>query len=180
MIDRHSLIRSLHDYHSSFTEELKFRDRFISLLTLEKAFERTTLPGHITGSAWIVDPATQNVLLTHHAKLNRWLQPGGHADGDENIIRVVLREASEETGLNEFRYSPLIFDIDIHPIPERNGFPAHDHYDIRILLTTSNHLPLTVTAESHDLAWLPMDDVMKKVGMNASIDRMLRKTRLLF
>ncbi|MDZ7646212.1 MAG: NUDIX hydrolase [Cytophagales bacterium] len=93
------------------------------------------MPGHITGSAWIVDPSNTQALLVHHAKLNKWVQPGGHADGDENILQVALREAEEETGLKNFKVlSDPPFDVDIHLIPERADFPEHFHFDIRYLL----------------------------------------------
>ena len=135
----------------------------------------------MTGSAWIVDESRKYVLLTHHAKLNRWLQPGGHADGDENIFNVGLREAMEETGIPSFKYIPVgLFDIDIHPIPARGDVPEHDHYDIRILLEAPLESRLSITDESHDLAWVPLDLVAEKSGGNLSMKRMVRKVRMLF
>ncbi len=108
-------------------------------------FDRSLLIGHITGSAWIVSPDRQQTLLIHHRKLDRWLQPGGHADGDPDVAAVALREAQEETGLTSLRLvNPVgathpeqevaIFDVDIHPIPARADVPEHLHYDIRFLL----------------------------------------------
>src|SRR5687768_14738782 len=99
MTDRQSLIASLTDYQTLYSEESAFREQFLELLQHPRCFHRDHLPGHITGSAWIIDDTGKFVLLTHHAKLNRWLQPGGHADGDENVVRVALRETEEETGL---------------------------------------------------------------------------------
>lgn len=156
----------LHDallaYHAATPEERQFRERFLRLLQHPRAFQRDHLPGHITGSAWIVDEAKRHVLLTHHAKLNRWLQPGGHADGDENVRRVALREAEEETGLHDFTsIGERIFDIDIHTIPARHDFPEHEHYDVRFLLVASRHMPLVITAESHDLRWIPLTDLAR-------------------
>jgi 8-oxo-dGTP pyrophosphatase MutT (NUDIX family) len=154
---REALISALENYTSAYPTEVTFVSNFLYLLQSDKAFERTHLPGHITGSVWVVDEAKEYVLLTHHAKLNRWLQLGGHADGDENVLRVALREAEEETGLKNFRLlSNTIFDIDIHPIPERKDFPAHDHYDIRFLLQADRREKIIISEESHDVAWIPL------------------------
>ena len=96
-MDRIALIRQLNHHQTLFQEEQEFIPRFLSLLSDTPCFERTHLPGHITGSAWIVDPSCSQVLLVNHAKLNKWVQPGGHADGDENILfTVVERERLDE------------------------------------------------------------------------------------
>jgi 8-oxo-dGTP pyrophosphatase MutT (NUDIX family) len=135
------------------------------------------LPGHITGSAWIVDEDKSHVLLVHHAKLNKWLQPGGHADGDENILQVALREAEEETGIKNLSLLKAeIFDLDIHTIPSRNDFPEHLHYDVRFAFTASKDDELKVSHESHDLQWVKIDQVPVYTQFNKSIERMVEKT----
>lgn len=96
----------------------------------------------------------------HHAKLNRWLQPGGHADGDENVLRVALKEAEEETGLRKLIVVQMgIFDIDVHRIPERKDFPAHDHYDVRYLLEADDQEAVIVSEESHDVRWIALSEL---------------------
>src|SRR4051812_47678787 len=121
---RKTLTESVKNHRSPYEIENSYRERFLQILQQSACYDRENLPGHITGSSWIVDEARQHVLLTHHAKLNKWLQPGGHADGDENILRVSLREAEEETGLKDLRLlSHEPFDIDIHTIPVRKDFP---------------------------------------------------------
>src|SRR5688572_20321275 len=118
MLDRQSIVSELKRYHSPFKEEILFVTEFLELLKHPQAFQRDNLPGHITGSAWILDQSRQSVLLVHHGTLNKWLQPGGHADGEENVLNVALREADEETGLKNFLLlQENIFDLDIHPIP---------------------------------------------------------------
>jgi hypothetical protein len=83
---------------------------------------RSCVPGHLTGSAWVVSPDRRRVLLTHHRKLDKWLQLGGHADGDPDLAAVAQREAHEESGLMGIRLlSPEVFDVDRHWIPERKG-----------------------------------------------------------
>lgn len=176
MRNRTSLIGEIASYHSNYEEELPFKDRFLKLLGHPRAFFRDHLPGHITGSAWIVDPSRKFALLTHHAKLNRWLQPGGHADGEEDVVSVALREAREETGLTSLRLiSHGIFDLDIHSIPGRNDFPQHDHYDIRCLFEAGMGEQTIISEESHELAWIHVDDLPEKTRNNASILRMARK-----
>jgi 8-oxo-dGTP pyrophosphatase MutT (NUDIX family) len=162
-MNRIDLVNSLNGYQTSFPEEKDIVTRFLSLLSDESCFERTNLPGHVTGSVWIVDASRTRVLLVHHAKLNKWVQPGGHADGDENILRVALKEAEEETGLKEFTIidNTKPFDIDIHLIPRRPDFPEHFHYDVRFLLQADVNELIQVSEESHDVKWIDLDDLEK-------------------
>lgn len=177
-MDPFDLGSGLHTYSSQYEEEVIFLHRFNQLLQHPDAFQRFHLPGHITGSAWIVDPNEQATLLVHHAKLNRWLQPGGHSDGDEDTLAVALREAEEETGILRFEIpSTTIFDLDIHPIPERKDMPAHSHFDVRFLFYASMKEKIIVSEESHDVKWIPFGDVPIKSGHNTSILRMLEKTQ---
>ena len=123
-------------------------------------FERSCPEGHITGSAWILSPDHRNVLLTHHRKLGRWLQLGGHSDGDGDPRQVALREAQEESGLARFRFlpderDPLPLDLDVHSIPEHGGEPAHLHLDVRFLLVAEPGQELRVSEESKELRWFP-------------------------
>ena len=99
-----------------------------------RSVPRERLAGHFTASAWLVDGAGERVLLTHHRKLDRWLQLGGHADGDRDFARVALREAEEESGLTGLSVEPAIFDLDAHWIPEHKDVPAHCHYDVRFVV----------------------------------------------
>jgi 8-oxo-dGTP pyrophosphatase MutT (NUDIX family) len=180
-VTRSELLANLSVYQSIYKDERLFVPLFISLLRHPRAYHRDHLPGHMTGSAWIVDQSRQYVLLTHHAKLNRWLQPGGHADGDENIFEVALKEAREETGLQQFlKIQPTIFDIDIHRIPARPEFPEHFHYDVRILLESSRSAALSVTEESHALAWIHVNDLASRSANNLSMLRMAQKVNDLF
>lgn len=175
-MNRIDLVNSLHDYQTSFQEEKDFLKGFLSLLSDAPCFERTHLPGHITGSAWIVDSSRTKVLLVHHAKLNKWVQPGGHADGDENILRVALKEAEEETGLKEFKIidPDKPFDVDIHLIPQRKEFPEHFHYDVRFLVEANPNEVIHVSAESHDVKWIRLDD-LEKYTQERSVLRMKEK-----
>jgi 8-oxo-dGTP pyrophosphatase MutT (NUDIX family) len=177
MKTRKDLTLSLEAYTSSYSEEQKFAKQFLELLKHPRAYHRDHLPGHLTGSAWVVDKSKQYALLVHHAKLNRWLQPGGHADGDENIIAVARREAEEETGLKNLTLLEPLFDIDIHPIPETKDFPTHDHYDVRCLFMADKNEEILVSEESHAVEWISLQDAAIKSGGNSSIMRMIEKVK---
>jgi 8-oxo-dGTP pyrophosphatase MutT (NUDIX family) len=156
--------------------ELVFKDRFIELLKHPQAYHRDHLPGHITGSAWVLNQDRSKVLLVHHAKLNRWLQPGGHADGDEDVVAVALRELEEETGVKGVTHlGSGIFDIDIHPIPTRKDFPQHDHYDVRFAFIANENEPLLVSEESHDVKWVLLAE-LDRFTDSESVHRMARKS----
>ncbi len=141
------------------------------------AYHRENMAGHITASAWIADNSFDKILMLHHAKLNKWLQPGGHADGKENLIDVVKSEVLEETGLT-LQHEPTLFDIDIHIIPERGQVPEHLHYDVRFLVLVPKDSAILRNEESNALAWFPVAEVS---GLNAesSIVRMVDRTLLL-
>lgn len=138
-------------------------------------FERTSQIGHITGSAMIVNKNKTKILLTHHHKLDKWLQLGGHSDGDSNPLNVALREAKEESGLQNISIlSEDIFDVDAHEIPARKNEPTHIHYDIRFLFEADDSEQLTITSESKDLAWISLDDI-ERYTTEESVLRMVRK-----
>lgn len=138
---------------------------------------RSCVTGHLTGSAWIVSPDRTRALLTHHRKLDRWLQLGGHADGDGDLAAVARREAHEESGLAGIRLvAAEIFDCDRHEIPARGAEPAHWHLDVRFLFEASPAEPLVISSESKDLAWVELDGI-RRLSAEESLARMVRKTR---
>ena len=136
-------------------------------------FDRSCRVGHVTGSAWIVDTAGDRVLLAHHRKLGRWLQPGGHSDGNPNTLAVALRQAREESGLDVRALDDAIFDIDVHGIPARGREAAHLHFDVRFLVQ-AEHDRFRVSEESHALAWVPAEGVCALTD-EESVLRMARK-----
>jgi len=142
----------------------------------EDCLLRSCAPGHLTGSAWIVSRDRRQTLLTHHLKLDKWLQLGGHADGDRDLLAVALREAREESGLNELRaVCAEVFDVDRHWIPERRMDPGHYHYDLRFLLEADPTEQLAISAESKDLAWVGLD-LVTTLNPEESMARLVRKT----
>lgn len=172
---RADLLTLLDDYRARYPDERAVVARFVQLLDEPRCFARDWwLPGHITGSAWLVDRAGEHVLLTHHRKLGRWLQLGGHADGDENVLRVAQREAEEESGLAVEPVGRRLLDIDIHEIPARGTDPAHYHFDLRFAFRATVSDAFIVSDESHALRWVHVDAVESFVD-EASIRRMAMK-----
>ncbi len=173
---RNTLLNLLENHHPTDPQEIQFTEQITDFVKENpECFERTLLIGHVTGSAWIVDKSRKFTLLTHHRKLDKWFQTGGHCDGDSDVLNVALKEAKEETGLSDIQIiNPNIFDIDIHEIPERKGIPAHLHYDVRFLFEADINEPFTVSSESTDLAWAALSEV-SKLNDSESIMRMARK-----
>ena len=137
--------------------------------------ERTCAPGHFTGSAWVVSADGERALLLHHRKLDIWVQPGGHADGDGDLAQVALREAEEETGLPGLRLEGGVFDLDRHVIPARGSEPEHYHYDVRFVVRASGDEAFTVNDESHALAWIPVREIAADEAADPSVRRMAQK-----
>lgn len=151
----------LEKYLCRWPEEAETVCRFVDILSrCPGCFEREHQPAHLTGSAWVVNRSGTHVLLTHHRKLDRWLQLGGHADGDRDILGVAVREVAEESGLTDVESVwEDIFDLDIHLIPARKSEPEHFHFDVRFALRVTGREDYVVSAESNDLAWVEIVDL---------------------
>ena len=173
---RNKLLTLLKNHKTNNSEEVNFLEQITKFVQENPdCFERSLLMGHVTGSAWIVDKSRQFTLLTHHRKLDKWFQTGGHCDGDSDVLNVALKEAQEETGLSDVQIlSSKIFDIDIHEILERKDIPAHLHYDVRFLFEADMNQTFTVSSESTDLAWIALSEV-SKLNDSESIMRMVFK-----
>jgi len=170
------MLASFRDYMSRYPEEADATAMFTDFLNSHSAtFERAHPPGHFTGSAWLVSADGARVLLMHHRKLDRWLQPGGHADGDTDLAQVALREAQEETGVSDLRVEGGIFDIDRHRIPARANEPEHWHYDVRYVVLAGTDDRFVINEESQALAWRSVTDVAADSSLDASLRRMARK-----
>ncbi|UHQ18509.1 NUDIX hydrolase [Lysobacter sp. KIS68-7] len=166
----------LADYRARWPGEAATVDEFIALLDdAEDPFLRDRLAGHFTASAWLVDRSGNRVLLTHHRKLDRWLQLGGHADGVRDFARVALTEAEEESGLPGLSVDAAIFDLDAHEIPEHKGVPAHIHYDVRFVVHAGEEESFVVSDESHALEWRAIAALVDDEQADPSLRRMAWK-----
>jgi len=167
-----NLSKLLSAYLARFPAESARLAPFAQLLTVttpQSIFLRSTSPGHITASAFVLN--ADRLLLLHHLKLNRWLQPGGHVEHtDASLPAAAVREVFEETGIRQadltlipVAANPQVpLDIDIHPIPAnlRKGEPAHFHHDFRYLFLHTGDPAITIDAnESHNFRWQPLDSL---------------------
>lgn len=186
---RQPLLTMLEAYAAGFPDEASVAARITDLVAAhEDCFERTCRPGHITGSAWVTTADGSQALLVHHRKLGKWLQPGGHADGDADVARVALREAVEESGLPHLQLfgdgSAAPLDLDVHVIPARYDAAgnlkedAHEHHDVRFLVVSPTAAPPAVSDESHDVRWFDVED-LPSVTQEESVLRLARKAAAL-
>jgi len=177
---RNELLSLLDAYNTSIMTESGYVARMKRFVRAhEDCFHSELLPGHVTGSAWVVNPTREKVLMLHHKKQDQWFQPGGHADRDSDIRRVALRETHEETGIapeDIKMLSEAIFDVDIHTIPASKHGPRHEHFDIRFLLEIDDAIPVPGNDESHDIIWVPLHHAAS-FNNNLSTHRMVEKTR---
>jgi len=146
-------------------------------------FDRRLTEGHLTGSALVVSESGDRVLLLHHRKLERWLQPGGHASpGETSGEAVALREAREETGLAELVLHPTAprpLDVDVHAIPARAAEPAHAHLDLRYLVMAPAGAALArCPDETNDLRWFDWPE-LEALDLDPGLRRALAKARRL-
>ena len=175
---RFFIFEKLESYKPEDANEERMRQQTVEfILANPNCFERSLQIGHVTGSAWIISSDRSQALLTHHRKLDRWMQLGGHSDGNPNTLDVAFREATEESGLSDIKIaSNKIFDIDVHLIPARGEEPEHFHYDIRWLFEADLKIPLIISSESKDLKWLPLEQIILDDNTTESIPRMVKKT----
>jgi 8-oxo-dGTP pyrophosphatase MutT (NUDIX family) len=175
-VDRASLVADLERYAAVWPMEAEVVAQFLALAAdPADPFVRERLDGHFTGSAWLVNAAGTHLLMTHHRKLDRWLQLGGHADGDRDLAAVALKEAEEESGLTALVVEGGIFDIDRHWIPERGDVPGHWHHDVRYVVRATGSEAFAVSDESHALAWREIAPMLDDPATEPSIRRMAGK-----
>ncbi len=184
---RQPLLKMLDRYALQFPDEMGTVEQIANLVNRSPdCFERSCRPGHVTGSAWVLSHDHSQCLLVHHRKLNRWLQPGGHADGQTDIEAVALREAQEESGLQQLALQQtggalVPLDIDVHVIPARVDAAtgkliedAHEHHDIRFLFLAAEGQELVLSEESHALRWFSYKELLN-ITNEESVLRMQRK-----
>ena len=153
--------RHLRDALLADPDTVEARERVLGLLDRygETLADRTTAPGHLTGSALVVDQAGERVVVLLHTKLRRWLQPGGHADGDHELAGVALKEATEETGIEGLRVLAPAVDLDVHEVDHGDALGQHLHLDLRFVVVAPADARIVGNHESTDLRWVDLDEL---------------------
>jgi 8-oxo-dGTP pyrophosphatase MutT (NUDIX family) len=181
---RPALVEALRRHRPADEDEARDRVRILDfVLRHERPFDRSIPEGHLTGSAITVSADGSRILLLHHRKLDRWLQPGGHGDpGEATGEEVALREAFEESGiagLSLHTSAPRPLDVDVHDIPARGGEPAHEHLDLRYLVVAPGGAAVAPDlAELHQIRWVRWDEV-DPLNPDHGLRRALNKARSL-
>ena len=163
-----ALVRAAIEPLDSLPDE---RRRMHELLdTRPEPLRRTERPGHFTGSALVVHADRERTLVLFHTKLQIWVQPGGHADGDANLAAVALREASEETGISGLRVWPQAVDLDIHRV-DPPAEDAHFHHDVRFVVLAPQGAEVDANHESQAQRWVRLDE-LADLGADAGLQRL--------
>ncbi|MFN0091806.1 MAG: NUDIX hydrolase [Acidimicrobiales bacterium] len=136
------------------------------------ALHRSCAPGHLTGSALVLDAASGRFLLLLHAKLGKWLQPGGHTDGEANLALTARREAEEETGVEGLAVVTPAVDLDVHVV-RPPGEAAHLHLDVRHLVLAPPGARAQGNHESLELRWVDLGEA-EALGADPSTLRLAR------
>lgn len=150
--------------------EQEQRDKQEILRFLERnddAFLRQNRIAHMTASAWVVNPGRDKVLMVYHRIYDSWSWTGGHADGEEDLLSVALREVTEETGVTHVRpvlkeiFSLETVTVDGH---EKRGeyVPSHLHLNVTYLLEADDSEALRVCEdENKGVAWFGLDEALQ-------------------
>jgi len=176
---RNTLIKLLKEYHPIGQEQLAKQRMHEFIVQHSDCFERSLEVGHITASSWLLNKNKTHALLMHHAKLDKWLQLGGHCDGNVDALDVAIKEAQEESGIMAIEpLSESLFDIDIHLIPANKKEKEHYHYDVRFLLHVTSDEDVIQNSESKELRWISKDSKYLPTQQQ-SVVRMFNKWILL-
>tara|TARA_B100001996_G_scaffold334482_1_gene284622 strand:- start:390 stop:911 length:522 start_codon:yes stop_codon:yes gene_type:complete len=171
-----SLDKLLLRYSKTYPKE-RAPFEMLEFLNEDNCYSKNNSRGHFTGSAWLVSPSRDKVLMNHHKKLNKWIQFGGHSDGEQNLLETAIREMKEETGINDYILaSEDIFDVDIHFIPKTDSIASHKHFDVRFLVEVDPYKnQIYISNESINIVWVPIGEVCN-YNSEDSIQRMVNKT----
>ena len=155
---RESAIALLTDWSAPDAAQDALRHSVLAfLLGREDSCRRSCVPGHITASALVVADTGDQVLLTLHPRLGRWVQLGGHCEpDDDDILAAALREGVEESGITGLVLDPRLVAIHVHALTCSLGVPTR-HLDLQFAAVAPAGASIAVSDESLDLRWWPVD-----------------------
>lgn len=149
----------------------------------DEPFDRTDLEGHFVASGIVASPTLDRVVLLHHTQLEMWLQPGGHAERDENRGRAIARrEVREETNLDVDEHPAWsgLLDVDVHKIPATETMPEHRHLDLRYLFQADPEaVPTAPADEAGKVRWFDVEVARRKLDLDEGLERALWKVHSL-
>jgi 8-oxo-dGTP pyrophosphatase MutT (NUDIX family) len=179
-MDRREWLRGmLLRYEPVAAGEVRDLSRMLELLSVPgDPFSREHfVPGHFTASAFVVSADRRSLLLVHHRKLDRWLQPGGHVEAvDADLIAAARREVLEETGLDRLELCREgIFDVDVHDFPARGDQPQHEHFDVRFLFRCIDSRNVGIGDEVHAARFFPLSDLSAAPQVTRDLDRVVAR-----
>lgn len=133
------------------------RDYLDHLRQRPDGWDRSCAGAHLTASSLICSPDGDQVLLTLHARIRRWLQTGGHIESEDPTLEsAALREATEESGIDGLRLDPAPVLLSRHEVPCGVVRPTY-HLDVQYLVTVDPSSTPVISSESADLRWFPVD-----------------------
>jgi 8-oxo-dGTP pyrophosphatase MutT (NUDIX family) len=168
------LVAELRSHVPADDGQARIRDEMLEFASVHPdALHRSCVAGHFTGSALVLDPDSGRVLVLVHTKLRKWLQPGGHTDGEANLAATALREATEETGIEGLVVVAPAADLDIHEVrPPKE--PPHLHLDVRYLVMAPSGARAVGNHESEALRWVAPGDLVA-LGADEGLIRLSRR-----
>lgn len=181
-MNRQDLINQLQSYQSFNEQEEADRQVMLELLqTSDNIFYRTNLLAHFTASAWVINKAHTHVLMAFHNIYQTYAWLGGHADGEEDLLSVALREVKEESGIHTVKpitegiYSLETIEVNGH---EKKGkyVPSHLHLNVTYLLEADDTESLHIKQDENSaVSWFPIDQVLDVVDEPWMVERIYKK-----
>lgn len=174
--------QAIRDYEPWNEQERRDKELILGFLSRNRdAFFRSCLAAHMTASAWIVNPTRDKALMVYHRIFDSWAWTGGHADGEEDLLAVALREAREETGIKAPRpLSRDIFSLEILTVDghEKRGeyVPSHLHMNLSYLLEADESEKLRAREdENSGVAWFGLEELCRAATEPWLVERVYKK-----
>ena len=149
-------------------QEQNDKEELLRALSLENVFLRENRMAHMTASAWVVNASRDKILMVYHNIYNSWSWLGGHADGEQDLLSVAVREVQEESGIQKVKpLSEDIFSLEILTVDghEKRGsyVPSHLHLNVTYLLEAAEDENVQIKAdENSGVAWFSVEEAVEK------------------